>query len=100
MRPPEESVVVSANLSANDTLRAQQALVLVVIVMRVDLQGKYNPATTSLPCSNFQKLQALASSLLKTASCRDRFNEIFENETTCKNYFLRGLVMSSQSVLE
>ena len=36
MRPPEESVVVSANLSANDTLCAQQALALVVIVILVD----------------------------------------------------------------
>ena len=92
MRAGKHSLSFYSNLSANDTLRAQQALVLVVIVMRVDLQGKYNPATTSLPCSNFQKLQALASSLLKPASCRDRFNEIFENENTCKNYFLKVLV--------
>ena len=49
MEAPERSVSFSADCSANDTLRAHQVLVLVVIVMRVDLQGKYNSPTTALP---------------------------------------------------
>ena len=36
MRPLEESVAVSAKCSGNDTLCAQQALALVVIVILVD----------------------------------------------------------------
>ena len=36
MEPPEHSVSFYSNLSANDTLRVQQALVLTMIVIRVD----------------------------------------------------------------
>ena len=36
MEPPEHSVSVYSNLSANDTLHVQQALVLIMIVIRVD----------------------------------------------------------------
>ena len=100
MRSPEQWVVVFANLSANDTLRVQQALVLIMIVNRVDWHWKYNSPTTSPPWSNFQKLPLLASWLLKTASFRHENNKMFENETTWKNYFLRGLVKSLQSTLE
>ena len=49
MRPPEQVLSFSANCSGNDTLRVLQALDLVVIVMHVHLQEKYNSLTTRLP---------------------------------------------------
>ena len=100
MQPPKQKLTDNANLSANDTLHVQQALVLVMVVMRVEWHWKYNSPSTSPPSSNFQKLPPLASWLLKIASCHDKNNEIFKNETTCKNYFLRGLLESFQSALE
>ena len=36
MEPPEHSVSIYSNLSANDTLHVQQALVLIMIVICVD----------------------------------------------------------------
>ena len=84
---PEQKLIDSATLSDNDTLSAQCVFVLVVIVIHVTLQRSYKPATTSVPWSTFVQLQALASSVVKTAQYRDSCDQMFENETSAKIIF-------------
>ena len=98
--PPEQKVIDKSNFSANDTLRVQRVHVLVLILIHDRSQSIYNSATTSAPWSTLFQIQALARLLLKTAPYRDSQDQMLKNEITCKNYFLKGLDESFQSIFE